>query len=72
MPVSPLCAATLRAPTFHHNGDRGHDSGHFEEGKRNGSWGTPPTQLVIDRAALRHNIHAEVERLDEGCERHGR
>lgn len=27
-----------------------------------------PTQLVIDRAALRHNIHAEVERLDQGCE----
>lgn len=26
-----------------------------------------PTQLVIDRAALRHNIHAEVERLDQGC-----
>lgn len=27
-----------------------------------------PTQLVIDRAALRHNIHAEVERLDKDCE----
>lgn len=27
-----------------------------------------PTQLVIDRAALRHNIHAEVERLDQGSE----
>lgn len=27
-----------------------------------------PTRLVIDRAALRHNIHAEVERLDKNCE----
>lgn len=27
-----------------------------------------PTQLIIDRAALRHNIHAEVERLDQNCE----
>ena len=26
-----------------------------------------PTQLVIDRAALRHNIHAEVARLDQDC-----
>jgi len=27
-----------------------------------------PTQLVIDRQALRHNIHAEVERLKDDCE----
>ncbi|HIW71621.1 MAG TPA: alanine racemase [Candidatus Levilactobacillus faecigallinarum] len=27
-----------------------------------------PTQLVIDRQALRQNIHAEVERLKDGCD----